>query len=157
MEASADLIEKFRFLGVTEPEGWAASQEGEGIPQLTRATILVELARIIGDTTKDCLAGPYPSTRLTSTVDAIRSAGVKDDDIVVLLQFAATSVLFNVSALLSGASEIHRNPDGVSVSLAISHDDPAVEDMTFEPTDLALHESLGDVVTARLGKDVFWN
>jgi hypothetical protein len=159
MEVPHDLVEKFRSLGVNDPEGWAGSQVREGIPQLTRATILVEFAKVIEDAAAQALAAEHlPSEILGSTITAIRAATVVDDDLKKLLQFACTLAVFNVCTLLDGSRDIRTNPAGVSLSLAISYDDPmGTDDMTFGPADLALHESVGEVVTSVLGNEVYWS
>jgi hypothetical protein len=158
MTALAELERKFAELGVDNPGGWASSQLDEGIPQLTRATLLVEFARLVQESVRDVL-GPdsKPSERIERVLAATRSAGVPEQDLALLLQFAASLVVMNICTLLDGASQPVVNPGAIAVSIAHGIDDGSDDDIVFEADDLALHESWGEVVTALIGKEAYWS
>jgi hypothetical protein len=152
-----DLAQAFGTLGVDDPEGWATSQLDEGIPQLARATILVEFAEIVGASADQVLTGgEFPSDRLERTLFKIREAGVSDDDLGMLLKFGSSLTVFSILSLLDGATEVSNNPGAIEIALA--HGVAGEENLenTLEVEELGLHESWGEVVTAKLGKEVYW-
>lgn len=158
MSERRNLARMFSELGVDTPESWAESQIAEGLPQLARATILVEFADAVRSATDTTLSGTdLPHPRLDTTLARIREAGIADDDLAVLLKFTASQAVFNVCALLDGATEISNNPGSIVVALAHGVSEADDPDADLEVDDLSLHESWGEVATAILGEGVFWS
>jgi hypothetical protein len=153
------LIEAFKALGVEEPEAWAGSELKDGIFQLARATLLVEMASSVEVGTQSVLdydQHEFPSARVPTILNKIKAADVTDDDLLVLLRFASSLVVFDLCALFDGSSEVRNNPGQLAFGLAVAHDDPMSDECDLQPTDMGLHESWGTLVAEKLGKDVYW-
>lgn len=158
MSERPKLARMFSELGVENPESWADSQVAEGIPQLARATILVEFADAVKSATDATLSGiDMPHARLDTTLASVREAGIADDDLALLLKFTASQAIFNVCSLLDGATEISNNPGSIVVALAHGVSEANDQDADLEVDDLSLHESWGEVATTILGEGVFWS
>lgn len=159
MTRQADLIDAFKALGVSQPEAWATSEINESIPQLARATLLVQFARSVETATAsvfDQIADHPPTPKLPAILEKLRASGATDDDLLVLMRFAASLVVFDICALLDGVADVQTNPGAFAYGLALAKDDPAADALDFQPVALGLHESWGHVLTEKLGHDVYW-
>jgi hypothetical protein len=152
-----ELTGLFADLGIEDPKGWATSQLDEEIPQLTRATILVEFANAVNSSVEQVLEKTdLPSKRLQKTLAGIKAAGISDDDLGLLLKFSSALTVFSICSVLDGATEISNNPGNIAVALAHGAGGDGEDDLSLEISDLGLHESWSEVATAILGKEVYW-
>jgi peptide subunit release factor RF-3 len=147
------LVEMLTELGVPDPKGWASSQTEEGIDQLSRASILVELAAIVREAAASAADEKNPpSERVAAALAAVKASGISDEAFRTALEFGCALTAFGVCALLDGATEIANNPGEREIALALKtpgHD--------FTVTDLGLHESWGQVLNTTLGREVYWS
>ena len=145
------LVDHFRSLGVDDPEGWASSQEEEGIDQLARATLLRALADEVAAAPGLWAAqtGPDSTPEVRAAAERLAASGADPQDIDLVLTATAWELVFGVLSLLDGASEPALNPGDVGAGIF------ALDD-AYEPTGapLALHESWRDVAGTILGPKV---
>lgn len=102
------LADAFRALGADDPEGWAASEVAEDIPQLARFLLLRRLWRDAGQWTEDPAAwfGPAPDGPVeddperphepaAQAVQRALSAGVHPDDLKRIVRAVVFDACFS--------------------------------------------------------------
>lgn len=100
----AALTQLFAELGAPDPEGWARSQLGEGLPQLARFLFLREAWRAVlaeGDTAwidptiAASRAQPdAPFAGVGAALARLRDAGARDEDIAEVVRGMQAAALF---------------------------------------------------------------
>lgn len=145
------LTEQFRSLGVNDPDGWARSQQSEGIDQISRATLLRALADIIADAPYfwNGQTGPHAADQVRLAAARIAASDVSPDDLALVLQATTWEVVFSILSLLDSASEPEINPADLSFGVFALDEDGSPLD---EP--LMLAESWREVAAAVLGPEV---
>lgn len=146
-----DLVDKFRLLGVRDPEAWARSQLDEGINQLHRALFLRQAWECVvseGDdgwmASEVAAAKADPSGSFAGVGQALRrllDAGADRRDLADLVRGMQVRLLFDLCHLLEDPGAVEPALDGVSWSLVETDED-------FEPTQepiSGLHESVLDM------------
>lgn len=148
-EERSDLTELFRVLGAPHPEGWAASQVDEGIPQLHRflflrqawkaiysenSTSWIDAAIINAQRQPDA---PYAA--MGTALAALRTKGIADGEITDLVRGAQAELLFQLCYLLEDPDITEEGARNVGWGLFTVDEDGA----PGEPI-TALHESVLD-------------
>lgn len=146
-----ELVEKFRLLGVRDPESWARSQLEEGIPQLHRALFLRQAwARIVteGDDSwldaeaseaKRAPGSPFAGIGLAAR--RLLDAGAERRDLVDLVRGMQARLLFDMCYLLDDPAVAEPELESLGWCLVETDDE-------FEPTEkmvVGLHESVLDM------------
>lgn len=143
-----ELIEAFKALGALDPEGWAHSEENEGIPQLLR---LLFLRNAWEDIVRDDDTGwvdrtiessgrdpDAPYAGLGAILRTCREKGVADSDLTHMARCLQAQVLFSICYLLDGPTNIPAGIGEISWGLFQSDED----DVPFGPRVGGLHESV---------------
>ena len=122
-----ELTELFRSLGAKEPELWARSQVGEGIPQLLRFLFLKSAwdnipaegsYGWIDKTIERATAYPdEPYAGLGHALARCRQAGVRDQDLTEIARCLQAQMLFSVGYLIDGPAYFPRGLEDVSWGL----------------------------------------
>lgn len=106
-----DLTDLFKRLGARDPEGWAASQINEDIPQLTRFLFLRQAWRQIvseedknwpreNATTPDASSNrPYDG--MSHALASLLEKGATQEELIDLVRGAQASLLFQICYLLN--------------------------------------------------------
>lgn len=141
-----ELVDQFRTLGVSDPEGWAASQRDEGIDQIARATVIRAVVDIVARS-PETLAwiGEGDTPELRAAMVALGPSPELD----LLAKHVAHAALFEILTLLDGSSEPERNPAGFFPGVA-RYD----EERRYLGDIEALHDSLLTETAHIVGKDV---
>lgn len=105
-----ELSNLFRKLGAQNPEGWAASQIREGIPQLTRYLFLREAWRcVVNPESRDWMSTTGsknpdgPGGELQPAINRILAAGARPDDLTTVVRVMQWWLLAGLCELLEEA------------------------------------------------------
>lgn len=141
----------YRALGLPDPEGWASvAREYGGTAQPVRATLLRAFADIAAATAANPRASLADSTG--SAVEAVSrrfQEALGENDRRIIAGAVAWSVLQDVCALLSGATEPEVNPADVSFGVYSEGEDGTPGERLE-----VLHEEWRAIGAAYLGEEV---
>jgi hypothetical protein len=145
-----ELAALFRQLGARDPEGWAASQIDEGIPQLLRFLFLKgaweripkeDDATWIDSEVASAAQNPeQPYAGLGSALALCRKLGVPDSSITEIARCLQAQMLFRIGYLIDGPAHPHTLED-VSWGLFQTDDNGK----PFGEQIAGLHESVLDL------------
>src|SRR6476660_944904 len=116
-EQLRELSEVFRGLGATRPESWAASELGEGIPQLAYFLFFKQAWSLIEDERDTQWIDTYIEWGgpLGLALKRMRSSGVSDSDIATVVQTMQYDLLGGLCSQLDDCTSSPVNllvPDG---------------------------------------------
>ena len=102
-----ELTELFRKLGADDPEGWARSQIGEGIPQLLRYLFLRQAwTKILRPDDRDWMAeicgGDSEEEEIGPAIEAVLATGARVQDLTTVVRIMQWILLFGFCVLLDG-------------------------------------------------------
>lgn len=109
MADNPSLTEIFRQLGARNPEGWARSQENEGIPQLARFLFLKRAwESVVSRDDMDWIDSELqhepnvPGGAISPALQRILESGVKKQDLTTVVRTMQWQLLFHLCYLLDG-------------------------------------------------------
>ena len=119
----SNLVELFRILGVTDPEGYASSQEAEGIPHLARLLFLRQAWKAIVSEDSDgwidaaiedarqCPSEPYAGVGIA--LDRLRQCGAADRDLTDVVRGMQAELLFSICSLLDDPGDVEEGLEDI--------------------------------------------
>lgn len=152
MFKAAKLTKQFKALGVPNPEDWTKSQLGEGIDQLSRATVLRAMADIVvksQEMPRLFANTDWASDEVRNAAKKIESSDVLPEDIALIVKTAVYHSLSDMMVLFDDCAEFENNPGQIQAGLFKLDED-------FKPISEigSLHESWSQVAGEIVGKDV---
>ncbi len=120
------LTKQFEALGLQDTHAWAQSQVGEGIDQMSRATVLCALAEVVKNTPRllDALTGSDGETEQVQA--ALKRLNVSEQgrkDMALIAQLSAFYAIWDLIVLTDGSAEFSKNPADLSIGLFKMDDD----------------------------------
>lgn len=149
LDERSDLTELFRVLGAPHPEGWAASQVEEGIPQLHRFLFLRQAWKAIYSENSTSWTDAAimnaqrrpdaPYAGMGTALATLRTKCISDDEIADLVRDAQAELLFQLCYLLEDPDLTEEGATDVGWGLfTVSEDGTPGEPI------VGLHESVLD-------------